>query len=542
MTILRKFSRFALLAVVSGLAAGACSDGYGNLRSTSILVVHLQNGNVGSPTARLPIPLGAPASFTVHIEAHRPDGSIDTSFNGEVRISSKPGTIATTAERTVILQNGVVDQAPVDILAAYGNTRIWAEDLGYAPVDPNRATPPECSDGIDNNHNNKIDFPNDPGCFSPIDDSEDGGTYISGTSEPIFFLLPRIADVRGVANGGASTTFPNEQVSMDTGYDSNTNTFSHSVIVTRISPTGFFATDIDDPRGYSSVMAYNFSAPPLLRVCDRLRSFAGTASDFYGFTEINYPAWDTDEWEPSLPGSRTCLVPDPTILNIGNIQNNQGLFRYESALVRVCQPGHCCPQGCPLTDVNNQPISAAQQQECQTEKAQCEANAAAAIAPTAGLHVTGKFGPDLPQAPSYAPTENATNCDLNNDGKVDFSTPPESTCANACDADVECTEFSNFQQRSEFFLVLDDSANASNKAKVQVDASQAAATVNPLTLRGKPITSFTGSLTYFSGGSAFTIEARCSDDVILDLQASPLPMDQGCVQPRTIADNNSGSN
>ncbi|MGH7285071.1 MAG: hypothetical protein ACRELY_26395 [Polyangiaceae bacterium] len=538
---LRKFSRFAILVAAGGCAMGACSDGYGNLRPTSLLVVHLQSGNVGSPSARLPLALGAAASFTVHIEAHRADGSIDTSFNGQVRISSKPGTVATTAERTVTLQSGVADQAPVDILAAFGNTRIWAEDLGYVPVDPNRPAPPQCSDGKDNNGNDKIDFPNDPGCYSPIDDSEDGGTYISGTSEPIYFVLPRIADVRGVASGGAATTFPNEQVSMDTGYDESSNSFSHSVVVTRISPTGFFATDIDDPRGFSSVMAYNFSAPPLLRVCDRLRSFAGTASDFYGFTEINYPAWDTDEWQPTVPNSRTCLVPDPTILNIGAIGNTQGLFRYESGLVRVCTAGHCCPQGCPTTDANNQPISAQQQKECQDQKALCEANEAAAITPTAGLHVTGHFGQDLPQPPSYAPTDTATNCDLNNDGKVDFSTPPESTCANACDADVECTEFSNFRQRSEFFLVLTDSSNNSS-AKIQVDASQAAASFNPVAKRGTAITAFTGSLTYFSGGSAFTLEARCDRDIITDPQASPLPMDQACVQPITLAANNAGSN
>src|ERR1019366_6114778 len=121
--------------------------------------------------------------------------------------------------------------------------------------------------------------------------------------------------------------------------------FSHSLIVTRIAPTGFYVTDIDDPRGYSSVFAYNFSAPPLLRVCDRLRSFAGTASDFYGFTEINYPAWDTDEWQPSIPGSRPCMVPAPNILTTALINNNQGLFTYESSLVRVIAGADAPPKG-----------------------------------------------------------------------------------------------------------------------------------------------------------------------------------------------------
>jgi len=497
---------FPRIFILSSLALGAslgCSGGFGTIRSTSSLVVTLQSGSFGTPQNRLPLAFDTPASFTVHIEAHKPDGTIDPNFNGTVRVSSKPGTIATTNQRTVTLKNGVADQVPVDILAAFGNTRIWAEDLGYVPADPARTPPPQCSDGIDNNANGLIDFPNDPGCYSAIDDTEDVGTYDTGTSAPIYFISPRIADVRGVASGGAATVFPNEQVQMDAGYDSNTNTFSHSLIVTRIAPTGFYVTDIDDPRGFSSVFAYNFSAPPLLRVCDRLRSFAGTASDFYGFTEVNYPAWDTDEWEPSIAGERPCLVPDPKVLKTGDIAATQGLFRYESSLVRVITDG------------------------------------------TVSVHVTGHFGPGLPVGPAFLPTDTATNCDLNNDGKVDFTAGGnEDICSLACEADIECTEYSNFVLRSEFRIVVADSDPAASPSAIgiQVDASSAAASVNPTALRGKPIKAFTGTLAYFSGGSAFTMEARCPDDVIQDLSASPPPMNQACVSPRTIADNNGASN
>ncbi|MEO7109340.1 MAG: hypothetical protein ABI183_02785 [Polyangiaceae bacterium] len=504
--------------LVSGLAISAslgCSSNSGTLRATSSLIVTIQSGNVGAPNARLPLAFNAPASFTVRVEAHLPDGTLDTNFNGVVRISSKPGTIATTAERSLTLKGGVADQAPVDILAAFGDTRIWAEDLGYTPVDPAAPTAPQCADGIDNNHNGLIDFPNDPGCYSPIDDNEDVGTYQTGTSGAIYFISPRIADVRGVASGGAATVFPNEQVSMDSGYDPDSNTFSHSLIVTRIAPTGFYVTDIDDPRGYSSVFAYNFSAPPLLRVCDRLRSFAGTASDFFGFTEINYPAWDTDEWEPSIAGERPCLVPEPTILTAGLIANNQGLFAVESSLVRVIAGPDPIPAG--------QTVSPG----------------------VTSVHVTGHFGPGLPTGPAFAPTDMATNCDLNNDGKVDFTAgTDEDTCDLACEADVECSEYSNFVQRSEFRLVVIDTPTTGTPSKIgiQVDASAAATSVDPPSIRSKPLKAFTGTLSYFSGGSAFTIEARCPDDVIQDLSASPPPMDQACVSPRTISDNNGASN
>jgi hypothetical protein len=159
--------------------------------------------------------------------------------------------------------------------------------------------------------------------------------------------------------------------------------------------------------------------------------------------------------------------------------------------------------------------------------------------------VTGHFGPGLPTGPTFAPTDTATNCDLNNDGKVDFTTgTDEDTCDLACEADVECSEYSNFVQRSEFRIVVTDTPTTGTPATIgiQVDASAAATTVDPPGIRGKPLKAFTGTLSYFSGGSAFTIEARCPDDVIQDLSASPPPMDQACVSPRTIDDNNSASN
>src|SRR5438270_430821 len=83
------------------------------------------------------------------------------------------------------------------------------------------------------------------------DDNEDLGTYAAGASSTVWFTTPRVADVRGVAQGGAATSFPHQQVSMDTGYhphpDNPTN-FDFSVIVTRIAADGFYVTDINDPR------------------------------------------------------------------------------------------------------------------------------------------------------------------------------------------------------------------------------------------------------------------------------------------------------
>ena len=75
--------------------------------------------------------------------------------------------------------------------------------------------------------------------------------------------------------------------------------------------------------------------------------------------------------------------------------------------------------------------------------------------PTKGIdvHVGAHFGPGFPSKDKgYVPEDNATNCDINSDGKVDFNTDPEKTCAANCSLDLECSEYSNFLSQSAFVI------------------------------------------------------------------------------------------
>jgi hypothetical protein len=297
---LARISRVTAVAGVAALGAslvgGGCG-GFGSLPSAQHLVVTIETPAAQLPSSDAPraISFSTADPYVIRVEAHKPDGSLDTSFNGFVRLSSKPGTVtavtgANADGRNVQLVNGVADQVTVSVLAAFGGTRVWADDLGYVPADPARTPPPQCSDGIDNNGNGKIDFPADPGCAFANDDTEDGSSYASGASPAIWYQLPRVADVRGIQQGGNATSFPHEQVTVDTGYRGQ-NAWTYGphdcsdsscagLVVTRVSSDGFYVTDLadDDPatgRGYASVFAYNFSAPPNMRQCDRLRTFGG---------------------------------------------------------------------------------------------------------------------------------------------------------------------------------------------------------------------------------------------------------------------------
>ncbi len=498
----------AAVVVCAALPAGCAPAGFGRVAPATSMRVQIVQGDAGSPNKRLPVTFTDPTRFTLKIEAVDARGRTDAAFSGYVRLSAKPGSVQklegnSVRGRSVYLTNGVAEGVVAHIVAAYGNTKVWAEDLGYTPSgDPK----PRCSDGEDNDNDGLIDFPTDPGCAFADDDTENAGSFATGSSETIFFAYPRVADVRGVDQGGAATPFPKEQVLIDTGYDRADNKFNHSVVVTRVAPDGFYVSDIDDPRGYASLFAYTFNPPARMRPCDRLVALSGTSIDFFGFTELSFPAWALEEYICTNPSdlsscNRPCLIPEPTVLAMDTIGDLKQMLRVSASLVRV------------------------------ETKDDIE------------LRVAKHFGRGLAKkdGEAYVFADDASNCDFNESGRVDFTRQDEADCSNNCDGDPECSEWSGFAQRSDFELVLEKKgAERSTFAKVQGNAT-GAPDINVPDLRGKPLRAFTGTLRYFSGGSQFTIEARCIDDVIVDPNASPKPQAETCVTARTASDNNAGT-
>lgn len=508
-----------------GTIGPSCSDGFGDVRGQRRLVVELQDRDKVSGQRLQPLPLvvDQPVPFRVIIKAFRADGTLDTDFSGFVRLSAKPGAIEPlsgpdTEGRNVKLVQGESRAVDVKLANAYGTTYILADDLGYVPVDPLANPPPKCSNGIDDDGDGTVDFPADEGCAFANDDSEEGSSYAQGASTPIFFSLPRIADVRGlkcvgspaVCSGAGATSYPKEQIQVDTGYHEKPDgppKFDFDVVVHRISSDGFYAVDVSDPRGagFTSIFSFNFNSPPRMRTCDRLKSFSGTANEFFGFTQISYPTWTLEEWDPRL---RPCLVPDADQIKPADAADNNVLLRKSGSIVYAITT----PQKTPGDDRSRD----------------------------FRVYVTPNFGPgNMPKAAAgFAPAPDATNCDFNKDGRIDFAIgSDEGVCANACDADPECTEYSNYLSRRTFRLTLEDATNAKNA--VQADASTSA-TFDAIALKGKRekptdvpkplIRYFAGTLHYFSGGSQFTIEARCSDDIVENLDAQPLGADHLCTK------------
>jgi hypothetical protein len=332
-----------------------------------------------------------------------------------------------------------------------------------------------------------------------------------------------VADVRGVFNGG-TTPFVNQQVEMSTGWVAPGA--PGGIVVTGVGAAGFYVTDISAPPkgypvGFNSVYAYTYTAPPIMLPCDRLITFGGTAGEFYGFTELNYPTWSLEEWDPVI---RPCLIPDPLLLTAVQLPpNGHGatgdlttLLKYEAALVQVA----------------------------------AGVRTSGGVTTTTTLHVGKHFGPTLvPITPMgqkgcataggcYIPDDTSSDCDYNGDGKIEYVVgTPEDLCSTACTADVECSEYSNYLSQAQFRVVVVEESGGATTATgaIQVSASADASFV-PTQNAGKGLGGFTGNLIYFSGGSQFTIVARCSDDIVTDPKKSPLPPSKACVVQRNAAD------
>ncbi|MBK7582143.1 MAG: hypothetical protein IPI67_18295 [Myxococcales bacterium] len=500
------------LLAAAGLVSSACTEKLDQQpdRTQSLAVtVRLPNGQplpqLGEPP--LPLPTGL-AELDFDVQAVRPDGSPDLAFEGFVRVSSVPGSVVDVSGpgaqgRNVLLLGGQALGLKTHVSNARGATRLWVEDIGYIPDDP--AKPPACANGLDDDGDGLVDFPKDPGCAFANDATENAGTYAAGVSAPVRFELPRLGDVQG---RGATTPYELEAVEVATDAPAN-------LIVTRIAADGFYATDVGDTLGYNHVFAFTFSTPPFLRVCDRITKLTGTAVEFFGFTELSFPAFSRQAWRFATaddPGDGPCLAPEPVVIDPVASDDPALLEKIESALVRV-----------------------------------------------ENVTIGGYFGPNNPEIafnngqsdclvpPPIAFTEAASNCDLDGSGFIDFDTKGscEAACANACGAEANCVEWTGYVSRGNYRVVMP------GPKSIQIN-TRSISGFDPVSMRGKPIAALAGTLRNFSGGSLnWTIEARCGDDLVCDdasQQAcvdgpkSPVSSQIACVSPRTTDDPNEATN
>ncbi|MCC6646464.1 MAG: hypothetical protein IT374_12945 [Polyangiaceae bacterium] len=478
----------------------------------------------------------APRAFKMDLVARDAAGQVDTTFNGALRVTVRPGTVIrvtgdAASGRNVRLTNGVATGQLVEVSGTFGPTRIGVEDVGFVPEDATDAEP-GCANGRDDDGDGLVDYPADPGCAYANDDTETVGTGVVGVSAPIWFAYPSAPDVQG---WGTATPFAGESVVVETRPERGAN-----LIVTRIASGGMFASDLQKdasgawvPKPYGGLYVFNFSVPPGVRVCDRVTYLSGTMSEFFGYTELSFPSYSVHPWDTSVDGP--CQVPEPHVIGNGDVKDAL-LEPFEAGFVRVsgAHVGGKLGSGMPV-ETRWQPVDPTDPKE---------QNPCGRIANTTT---------DV----KYAFSADATNCDFDGSGSIDFTKDvAEATCSCWCYQDPECTQYDTFRARGAFRLVL----GPSPADTLQVNAG-AVTGFSPLALRGKTLPHVQGTLANFSGGNLnWTIEVRCGDDIVecaagddaclscvpgaACQAAMPKPPDTqtACVKLRTASDDDSDSN
>jgi hypothetical protein len=476
----------------SSFVLGSCYETVGEVEDLQTFRVRLISVNDADPPSK-ESPLDPNTgerddSFEIEVEAVGGSGELKD-FDGYVRVTIEPGSVVSVVDlednssegRNLRLRGGK-GKARILATASYGPTRIEVEDLGYLPA-PEGETP-ACANGKNDDPDDDVavDYPNDTGCQFADDNSETGGTYSAGVSPTIYYELPSIQDVQGT---GSTTPYAFESITINTSGE-------HEVIVTRIAKDGFYATDLSgQDAGFNHMFAFSFSTPRNLRVCDRLTLLSGTVSEFFGFTEMNFPSYESIGL---VKGDEDkCRVPAPVVLDPETIIDPNAMEALESGLVRI-----------------------------------------------EGYHVSGKMGPGLALGGMFG--ANATNCDFNGDGRIDFESDAEGSCGNLCSDDPECTEWTSFVARGNY-KVAKQVMSGMSVIQVQTDG---APEFSPVANRGATLTSLTGTLRNFSGGNLnWTIDARCTADLVCQEEGCSKEVStskQACVDLRTEDDNDEGSN
>jgi hypothetical protein len=533
-----------LTAVAAGISSSCASvPSTQNLGAgTFAVTITSVNGSSTLPTLEdpfRPTPVAVNDTWGFSIEALTPTGELNTSFDGFVGLSLAPGTVTgvmgTGARANNILLAGGKATGFVQVTNVYGPTNLWVTDLGYVPAPP--GTVPECSNGIDDNHNHLVDYPADPGCYAADDNSEDGGSYAAGVSSPVQYRLPTIMDVRGRETvtvptsatmpcpsgytladgvcsyqfGGASTPYQNEAIQVATASPA-------WLVVTALASDGFYVTDLNPSAvasGYNSLFAYNFMEPEGMAICDRVTSLAGTANDFYGYTQLGFPSYENSYTLGSNGIDVDCRIPPPVDIGASYFTGeknttNANLFPIESALVSLT-----------------------------------------------GFTIAKNFGAKLAVGNVFGPGQ--SNCDFNGDGQIDYtSIPPncplnqcEGACANACDDSPDCSEFTSYSARGEYKVHLVINGVTDTSSMIEIDTS-VLPTFDPTAHAGSVLPLIVGNLNEFSGGNLnWTVVARCGDDIVCpptEVKAwgcTPPNTTPGyihCSAPHTASDNDEGTN
>jgi len=228
----------------------------------------------------------------IDVDAKLRDGSIYEAPEGQtepwrmwVEVDMHPGFVPPPF-RSVPLIDGKVRDFRTFIARAVGNSHIWVEDTGDAPVDGAYG---QCNDGKDNDGDGWVDL-GDPDCLSATDGQESPPSWATGLSPTFWFETPAIRHLQYTGDVASSPL-----------QDSDVYIAAGRMVVTNISSNGFFVTDLDQnqqvldnglPGYFNSLFVFTFSKPSGIRYGDTLCAISGGVVEYQGNTQLKFPSFE----------------------------------------------------------------------------------------------------------------------------------------------------------------------------------------------------------------------------------------------------------
>lgn len=282
----------------------------------SLTVTFAEGTKLGSKTEPLEVPHN-PQKYEVTVVAQKPDGSVDTDFNGEVCLYSNKGILIGNV-KPLKLTNGKLEKHAFTLKLAFGRTTIWASE----------ASP----DG------SKVDK-----CPNSSDPNDTTAPYIGrvGAAPDLTFKNLSIVDVQDSDISPYDSPLFKKYALISQG----------RMVVTAVTSNGFHATDIDAykaGRGFHSLFIFTFSAPQLafvegetpklLQIGDLIEQVEGGIDEFSGHTQVTFPSFKPlwkDKEKGIVQKVADSELPKPTKIILSDTWNRKNMEPLESALVEV---------------------------------------------------------------------------------------------------------------------------------------------------------------------------------------------------------------
>jgi len=450
-------------------------------------------GNPDLGSVDKPIPFStSELSFTIDIEALK-DGQRAGFYDGWAVVVVRPVGTTVPEPLSVKLEGGLAQKVTVKLKRVFGTIHLVAVAVGYVPGSPGSAA---CNNGIDDDRDGFVDFPNDRGCFYANDEDEGGSESIAGLSPPITIAGPTIADLQTPVFGVTADESPlkGERVAVNRGW----------LLVTRVGTDGMYVTDFEGAKydkaaekwdvkpetlSYDGIFVYNYSTPLNLQEGDCLTQLDGQIDEFYGYTEMGKPTW------------------------------KKGDFAFCSAKAR--EAGLDCP---PATEDAETPAGRACREKIE-ELVNTPVDITKLVLDDGGIQrsvwdqtymMTERFEAGLVQLSGVFTFVEARRCDLDQDTVLNFSDPAEKDCSNGCGDDVKCVVWENYNRYRQWSVNFSDGSDPAVMREVNIVSAGGIQNFDPLKFVEKGprnLSKVVGTLRHLSfGRPPWTLELRRQAD------------------------------